>query len=83
MNERFLEIFIDDFTLYKLMFEACLYNLSLVLQRCEDTNFVLNWEKFHFIVSKEIVLGHKVSSKGIEIDQAKVDMIGVFQSPPL
>lgn len=33
MNEKFLEIFMDDFTLYGLTFETCLHNLSLVLQR--------------------------------------------------
>ncbi|GAU28722.1 hypothetical protein TSUD_372290 [Trifolium subterraneum] len=34
--------------------------------------FVLNWEKCHFMVKEGIVLGHKVSSKGIEVDQAKI-----------
>ncbi|XP_062085868.1 uncharacterized protein LOC133791975 [Humulus lupulus] len=37
-----------------------------VLERCEETNFVLNWEKFHFMVQECIVLGHRISNKGIE-----------------
>ncbi|GKE25029.1 reverse transcriptase domain-containing protein, partial [Tanacetum coccineum] len=35
----------------------------------------LNWEKSHFMVKEGIVLGHKISKKGIEVDKAKVDVI--------
>ena len=35
----------------------------------------MNWEKCHFIVNEGIVLGHKVSERGIEVDKAKVDDI--------
>nr|GEU96560.1 reverse transcriptase domain-containing protein [Tanacetum cinerariifolium] len=45
------------------------------LQRCEDTNLVLNWEKCHIMVKEGIVLGHKISKNGLEIDRAKVDVI--------
>ena len=50
MVEEFIEIFIDDFSVFGSSFDKCLHNLSLVLQRCEDTNLVLNWEKCHFMV---------------------------------
>ncbi|GJX78786.1 reverse transcriptase domain-containing protein, partial [Tanacetum coccineum] len=43
--------------------------------RCEDTNLVLNWEKCHFKVKEGIVLGHKISKSGIEVDRTKVDVI--------
>nr|GEV90179.1 reverse transcriptase domain-containing protein [Tanacetum cinerariifolium] len=46
-----------------------------MLQRCEDTNLVLNWEKCHFMVKEGIVLGHKISKSGIEVDRDKVDVI--------
>ena len=46
-------------------------NLSKVLQKCEDMNLVLNWEKCHFIVHEGVVLGHIVSNKAIEVDKAK------------
>ncbi|GJU40709.1 putative reverse transcriptase domain-containing protein [Tanacetum coccineum] len=52
-----------------------------MLQRCEDAHLVLNWEKCHFMVKEGIVLGHKVSSAGIEVDKAKIDVIS--KSPPL
>ncbi|GJV28950.1 reverse transcriptase domain-containing protein [Tanacetum coccineum] len=46
-----------------------------MLQRCEDTNLVLNWEKCHFMVKDGIVLGHKISKSVIEVDKSKVDVI--------
>ncbi|PIM98117.1 DNA-directed DNA polymerase [Handroanthus impetiginosus] len=58
MVENFLEVFMDDFSVYGNSFDECLNNLSSVLKRCEDTNLVLNWKKCHFMVQEEIVLGH-------------------------
>nr|GEV06974.1 reverse transcriptase domain-containing protein [Tanacetum cinerariifolium] len=43
-----------------------------MFKRCEDTNLCLNWEKSHFMVKEGIVLGHKISKDGIEVDKAKV-----------
>ena len=44
----------DDFTVYGSSLDACLDNLSRVLDRCIATNIVLNFEKCHFIVHKGI-----------------------------
>ncbi|GKG28853.1 hypothetical protein Tco_0416218, partial [Tanacetum coccineum] len=52
-----------------------------MLKRCEDTNLGLNWEKSHFMVKEDIVLGHKISKNGIEVDKAKVDVIAKFLHP--
>nr|GEZ92901.1 hypothetical protein [Tanacetum cinerariifolium] len=52
-----------------------------MLKRCEDTNLCLNWEKSHFMVKEGIVLGHKISKKGIEVDKAKVDVISKLPHP--
>lgn len=42
---------------------------------------MLNWEKCHFMVKEEIVLGHKISEKGIEVDKAKIDVMVGFPPP--
>ena len=73
--EKIVEVFMDDFSVYGTSFDDCLSNLDRVLQRCEETNIVLNWKKCHFMVNEGIVLGHKVSERGIEVDKAKVDAI--------
>ena len=65
----------DDFSVFGTSFDHCLHNLARVLQRCEEKKLVLNWEKCHFIVREGIVLGHRVSSKGIEVDPSKISTI--------
>ncbi|CAL8988366.1 unnamed protein product [Prunus brigantina] len=81
MVEKFIEVFMDDFSVFGDSFDQCLHNLSKVLARCEQTNLVLNWEKCHFMVNQGIVLGHVISSKGIEVDKAKIDLIASMPSP--
>ena len=77
-----IEVFMDDFSVVGDSFERCLTNLSEVLKRCEDCNLVLNLEKCHFMVKEGIVLGHRISEKGIEVDRAKVEVIERL-SPPI
>ena len=67
--EQSIEVFMDDFLVFGTSFDHCLHNLARVLQKCEEKNLVLNWEKCHFMVKEGIVLGHRVSSKGIETRQ--------------
>jgi hypothetical protein len=38
-------------------------------------DFVLNWEKCHFIIREGIAIGHKILEKGIEVDEAKIEVI--------
>ncbi|KAL0742243.1 hypothetical protein Bca4012_083756 [Brassica carinata] len=76
-----VEVFMDDFSVYGSSFSACLSYLCRVLQRCEDTNLVLNWEKCHFMVKEGILLGHKISEKGIEVDKVKIEVM-VSLPPP-
>ncbi|GJW89185.1 reverse transcriptase domain-containing protein [Tanacetum coccineum] len=90
MNQRYFQILIDPkdqekttftcpygtfaYRLFGDSFSSCLANLDKMLKRCEDTKLALNWEKSHFMVKEGIVLGHKISRKGIEVDKAKVDI---------
>ena len=46
-----------------------------------ETNLVLNWEKCHFMVEQGIVLGHIISSRGIEVDKSKIDIIHSLPPP--
>ncbi|GJY79412.1 reverse transcriptase domain-containing protein [Tanacetum coccineum] len=81
MIEKTMEVFMDDFSVFGNSFENCLSHVDKMLQRCEDTNLCLNWEKSHFMVKEGIVLGHKISKKGIEVDKAKVDVIAKLPHP--
>ncbi|GKA81845.1 reverse transcriptase domain-containing protein, partial [Tanacetum coccineum] len=81
MIEKTMEVFMDDFSVFGDSFSSCLANLDRMLKRCEDTKLALNWEKSHFMVKEGIVLGHKISRKGIEVDKAKVDVISKLPHP--
>ncbi|GKA20814.1 reverse transcriptase domain-containing protein [Tanacetum coccineum] len=81
MIEKIVEVFMDDFSVFGDSFSSCLSHLDKMLQRCEDTNLVLNLEKCHFMVKEGIVLGHQISKTGIEVDKAKVDVIAKLPHP--
>ncbi|GJY01160.1 reverse transcriptase domain-containing protein [Tanacetum coccineum] len=81
MIEKTMEVFMDEFLVVGNSFENCLSRIDKMLQRCEDTNLCLNWEKSHFMVKEGIILGHKISIKGIEVDKAKVDVIAKLPHP--
>ncbi|GJW65776.1 reverse transcriptase domain-containing protein [Tanacetum coccineum] len=81
MIEKTMEVFMDDFSVFGDSFSTCLSHLEKMLKRCEDTNLSLNWEKSHFMVKEGIVLGHKISKSGIEVDRAKVEVIAKLPHP--
>nr|GEY82412.1 reverse transcriptase domain-containing protein [Tanacetum cinerariifolium] len=81
MIEQTIEVFMDDFSVFENSFSTCLTNLEKMLKRCEDTKLTLNWEKSHFMVKEGIVLGHKISKKGIEVDKAKIKVISKLSHP--
>ncbi|GJV15460.1 reverse transcriptase domain-containing protein [Tanacetum coccineum] len=91
MVEDFMEVFMDDFSVFGNSFDCCLANLNRMLARCEETNLVLNWEKCYFMVKEGIVLGHKISRAGfdIEIKDKKgaknlvADHLSRFENPDL
>ena len=81
MVEYFLEIFMDNFSIYGDSFDQYLHHLELVLKRFTDKNLTLNWENCHFMVKQGIVLGYKISRSGIEVDKAKVEVIAKLPEP--
>ena len=78
---KIMEVFMDDFTVHGDSFDTSLRHFTLVLKRCIETNFVLNFEKCHFIVERGVVLGHVVSFKGLEVDKANIDTIQSLPYP--
>jgi hypothetical protein len=79
--DKIMEVFMDDFSVYGTSFNNCLFNHNKVLQRCENQYLVLNWEKFHFMVIEDVVLRHRVSGRGIEMDRAKIEAIEKLPYP--
>ncbi|KAI3821357.1 hypothetical protein L1987_08923 [Smallanthus sonchifolius] len=75
MIETSMEVLMDDFSVLGSSFDQCLHNLEKMMRSCIKTKLMLNWEKCHFMVTEGIVLGHKVSRAGIEVDRAKIETI--------
>jgi len=70
MVGKCIEVFMDGFFVFGASFGNFLANLEKVLQ-----------EKCHFMIQEGIVLGHKISKRGIEIDKAKLDVIDKLPPP--
>ncbi|GJS22051.1 reverse transcriptase domain-containing protein [Tanacetum coccineum] len=81
MLETSMEVFMDDFSVFGDSFDSCLANLEQMLVRCKQDHLLLNWEKCHFMVTEGIVLGHKVSCAGLEVDKAKINEITKLPPP--
>jgi hypothetical protein len=78
--EKVMEVFMDNFSVFGKTFEGCLANLDKVLKQCQMADLVLNWEKCYFMIREGIILGHKISKKGVEVDTVKIEVIK--QLPP-
>ncbi|GJQ90733.1 hypothetical protein Tco_0001872 [Tanacetum coccineum] len=76
-----MEVFMDDFSVFGSSFDHCLKNLKKMLKRYGETNLVLNWEKYDFMIKEGIVLGHKVLGSGIKVDKAKIESISKLPYP--
>jgi hypothetical protein len=79
--KKVMQVFMDDFSIYGISFSDCLANLDKVLRRCQEADLVLNWETCHFMVREGIILGHKISEKGIEVDKVKIEVIEQLPLP--
>nr|GEY39705.1 DNA-directed DNA polymerase [Tanacetum cinerariifolium] len=63
MVEDFMEVFMDDFSVFGNSSNQYLKNLDKMLCRCEETNLVLNWEKCHFMVKEDAKLDFSEDGK--------------------
>ena len=70
--KRYVRFSWTIFSVYGSYFDDCLSNLDRGLQRCEETNLVLNWEKCHFMVNEGIVLGIKFLKEVLKLTKLKL-----------
>ncbi|GJZ90259.1 RNA-directed DNA polymerase [Tanacetum coccineum] len=76
-----MEVFMDDFFVFESSFDHCLKNIEKMLNKFEELNLMLNWEKCHFMVKDGIILDRKVSGSGIEVDKEKIEAISKLPYP--
>ncbi|XP_019435123.1 PREDICTED: uncharacterized protein LOC109341637 [Lupinus angustifolius] len=61
--EKCIKVFTDDFSVFGESFETCLTNLETILERCEQTNLVLNLENVTSWSLKELYSGTEFQPK--------------------
>jgi hypothetical protein len=71
----YVELYMDEFTVYGNTYHEALDNLNKVLIRCQEINLSLSHEKCKMLLTEGVVLGHHVSSEGIIVDPAKIKVI--------
>ena len=67
-----MKVYMDDITVYGGSFEECLINLEIVLHRCIEKNLVLNWEKCHFMVTRELCWDISFQRKELKLTRSKL-----------
>ncbi|GJY97219.1 reverse transcriptase domain-containing protein [Tanacetum coccineum] len=82
MIEETMEVFMDDFSVFRDYFLSCLSNLDKMLKLCEDTNLVLNWEKCHFMVKEGIICADQVIRRCV-YGQEAVDILTACHNGPI
>ncbi|KEH23849.1 DNA/RNA polymerase superfamily protein, putative [Medicago truncatula] len=54
--------------------------ISQILGNHFTSTYIIK-SNFHFIVKEDIVLGHRISKEGLEVDKAKIDVIEKLRPP--
>ena len=73
--------YIDDLIILGKTMEEHFQNLELVLERLQEANLKLKLSKCSFLKREVSYLGHKISKKGVEVTQEKVESIINFPTP--
>ena len=71
----------DDFTPYGDDFDPALDTLEKFLQRRIATRLCLSHEKCYMMMTEGIILGHYVSSAGIQVDPNKIQILLLIPTP--
>ena len=70
-----------DFTVYGNTYQEALDNLEKFIIRCQEMNLSLSHEKCKMLLIEGVVLGHHVSSEGINVDLIKIEVIIILPPP--
>ena len=78
---KFLLIFFDDLLIYSKSWEENLQHIEEVLNILESESLFAKASKCEFRLEEILYLGHKISAKGVSVDEEKVKAIREWQKP--
>ena len=73
--DSFVIVFIDDILVYSHSQEEHAVHLRVVLQRLREEKLYAKFSKCEFWLSSVAILGHVVSSEGIQVDPKKIEAV--------
>ncbi|KAL3699620.1 hypothetical protein R1sor_017642 [Riccia sorocarpa] len=77
---KFIEVFLDNFCVYSSK-ATHQEKLKLTFDKCRESQLCLHPEKSFIAMKEGILLGHRISIKGIDVDHEKVAIIVELQPP--
>ena len=80
-KDNFISIYLDDITMFSWSDAEHLSHLKQTFQKCKKFGLSLNPKKTPFSMEEGRLLGHIVSSQGIQIDPSRVDSIYKINIP--
>jgi len=81
--DDFVVVYIDDILVYSNSMEEHVEHLWKVFQRLKENKFYAKFEKCKFGVAKVDFLKHKITQKGLKMDDHKVEAILDWEPPRL
>jgi hypothetical protein len=73
--DDFVVVYIDDILVYSSSMEEHAEHLRKVFQRLKENKLYAKFEKCEFGVSEVDFLGHRITQKGLKMDDHKVKAI--------
>ncbi len=74
-------VYIDDVVIFSQTWKLHLQHISEILDRLRAANLKLKPSKCHFARKKVRYLGHYITPKGVEVDEANTEALKTFPTP--
>ena len=77
----FVLVYFDDILVFSKFLKEHVNHIRAVLQTLRKERFYANMDKCTFGVDKIVFLGFVVSSKGVHVDESKIEAIKTWPQP--
>ena len=78
---KICHVYINDIAIWLKLIEGHKINVAKVLQTLADNKLYCNPKKSKLFCSEIRFLGHRISAKGIDVDEGKVDRVKNWPQP--
>ncbi|XP_014660198.1 uncharacterized protein LOC106804165 [Setaria italica] len=79
--DKFVVVFIDDILIYSKIAEEHKEHLRIVLERLRQHQLYTKFSKCELWMEEVAFLGHVLSTKGVAVDPAKIEVVTEWEQP--